>query len=83
MALVYNVNKQNLFGGEKLENNLREMREKRNLTQAQLAEKVGISQQAYSQIEKGDTNPSLETALKISSALKISMGKIFSLQKQV
>lgn len=83
MALVYNVNKRNLFGGEKLENNLREMREKRNLTQAQLAEKVGISQQAYSQIEKGDTNPSLETALKISSALKISMGKIFSLQKQV
>lgn len=62
---------------------LKELREKRKLTQAQLAEKVGISQQAYSQIENELCNPSLETALKISNVLKTPAHKIFSIEKQV
>lgn len=61
---------------------LKELREKRKFTQMQIAEKVGISQQAYSQIENGIINPSLETALKISEVLEMPANKIFSLKKQ-
>lgn len=61
---------------------LKELREKRKFTQMQIAEKVGISQQAYSQIENGIINPSLETALKISEVLEMPANKIFLLKKQ-
>lgn len=62
---------------------LKELREKKKLTQAQVAEKVGITQQAYSYIEKGISNPSLETALRISEVLKTPVNKIFYPKKQV
>lgn len=62
---------------------LKELREKKKLTQAQVAEKVGITQQAYSYIEKGTSNPSLETALRISEVLKTPVNKIFYPKKQV
>ena len=61
---------------------LKSLREKRKLTQSQIAEKVGISQQAYSQIETRIVMPSLETALKISEVFKVPANKIFSLKKQ-
>lgn len=57
---------------------LMELRLKKNMTQKQLAEKIGISQQAYSLIEKGVNMPSLETALEISDVLKTPVNKIFS-----
>jgi DNA-binding XRE family transcriptional regulator len=69
--------------GEKMNIQLKMLREKKKLTQAQIAERVGISQQAYSQIENELIKPSLETALKISEVLKTSANKIFSLEKQV
>ncbi len=62
---------------------LKELREKRKFTQMQIAKKIGISQQAYSQIENGIINPSLETALKISEVLEMPANKIFSLKKQL
>lgn len=62
---------------------LKELREKRNLTQAQIAKKIGITQQAYSYIEKEISNPSLETALRISEVLKTPVNKIFYSKKQV
>ena len=61
---------------------LKELREKKKLTQSQVAEKIGITQQGYSLIETGTVKPSLETALKISALLKAPVNKIFSFEKQ-
>lgn len=64
-------------------NNLRELREAKSLTQAQVAENVGISQQAYSLIETGQNAPSLETALQISSFFEKPVNEIFLLNKTI
>lgn len=58
-------------------NKLKILRLNLNLKQIEIAEKVGISQQAYSYIETDRMNPSLETARKISEFFKIPVEEIF------
>lgn len=48
-----------------------EQRKIKNMTQAEFAEKIGISQNALSQIETGNNNPSEETMKNISKILEI------------
>lgn len=62
-------------------NTLKELREKGKLTQAQVAASAGISQQAYSLLETGQNNPSLETALRLSRIFEKSVDEIFLDQK--
>ncbi len=47
---------------------LRSMRMKKGLSQAIVAKKLGISQQAYAKLESPTSNPSLETIKRISIA---------------
>ena len=49
---------------------LRLARMRAGLSQEKLAQKVGISQQGYANIEHGRSNPSFDTALKIFQCLK-------------
>jgi len=58
-------------------NNLREIRIKKNLTQQELARKIGVTQRCIAFIEKGDRTPSLENACKMAFILKTSVEKIF------
>ena len=52
---------------------LRKARKKKNLSQAQVAKFMGISQQAYAKLEMPHkTNPSLTTIQKLSEALNIN-----------
>lgn len=60
--------------GKKIKN----MREDLNLTQFALAEKVGISQNFLGDIERGLKLPSVETLIKLSNVLKISLDSLFS-----
>jgi ribosome-binding protein aMBF1 (putative translation factor) len=46
-----------------------ELREKRGLTQAQLAERCGIDQADISRIERGSTSPTARTLQRIGEAL--------------
>lgn len=46
-------------------------RKKRGLTQVEVAEKVGISSNTYSRIERGVQKPELDNAVKIGKALSI------------
>lgn len=48
---------------------IREAREKRALTQAQLAEIIGISPQFMGNLERGMSKPSLQTVFSLSRAL--------------
>lgn len=46
-------------------------RKKRGLTQVEVAEKVGISSNTYSRIERGVQKPELDNAVKIGKALNV------------
>ncbi len=52
---------------------LREEREKRGLSMTVLGERAGLSQQMVSYVERGLRNPSLDTLLRLSGALGISL----------
>ena len=49
--------------------NLKKIREERNFSQGQLAEMAGVSKVVISQIEKGDSNPTINTIWKLTGAL--------------
>ncbi len=57
--------------------NLKKARNNANLTQAQVAEKVGIHVNFYARIERGEADASLETMKEILKALKIKSSEVF------
>ncbi|MBI3887578.1 helix-turn-helix transcriptional regulator [Candidatus Microgenomates bacterium] len=52
--------------------NVRQIREKKNITQEQLAFDAGLNRAYIGYIERGERNPSTETLVKIAKALKVS-----------
>ncbi|MGG1483520.1 helix-turn-helix transcriptional regulator [Peribacillus castrilensis] len=59
-----------------IENNREKMKEARlikKLRQYEVAKAIGVSRTFYNQIERGDRNPRLETALKVSKLLEIDV----------
>lgn len=63
-----------------IQNNIREMRIKKNVTQEQLAEAVGVSRQTIVAIEKGNYIPSLLLAINLARFFDVSVEKLFSLK---
>lgn len=57
--------------GEIIAHNLKKWRMEKNMSQGQLAEKAGISKVIISQIEKGDSNPTINTIWKLTGALEL------------
>lgn len=57
---------------------MRRARKKQGLTQAELAEKAGVSTMTIRRYESGDRKPRLEEALKISRALGLALKDLFS-----
>ncbi len=55
---------------------LRESREEKKLTQADVAEKAGISTSYYARIERGEEQPSLPTIKTLVGILKVKAGDI-------
>jgi putative transcriptional regulator len=64
---------------ERLTNRLRELRGERDLTQAGLAERVGVSRKTINTVENGVFVPSALLALKLARALGVSVETVFSL----
>jgi len=64
---------------EGLANRLRELRTERELTQAALAELVGVSRKTINTVENGVFVPSTTLALKLARALGCAVEAIFSL----
>ncbi len=65
---------------EGLRNRLRELRAERDLTQAALAEMVGVSRKTINTIENGVFVPSTLLALKLARALGLPVEALFSLE---
>jgi transcriptional regulator with XRE-family HTH domain len=55
-----------------------EIRNKRGMTQDQLAEKMEISPKYLSSIERGKENPTLNTLINLAQSLNVDLGAIFS-----
>ena len=60
-----------------LKNRLKEIRSERWLSQAQLAEMVGVSRNTISSIETGQFNPTAKLALILCIALEKQFEEIF------
>ncbi len=61
-----------------ISNNIRRLRFFANeMTQQELAEKVGVSRQTVLAIEAGKYSPSLELAFRIADAFGVGIGEVF------
>ncbi|MBT3281955.1 MAG: helix-turn-helix transcriptional regulator, partial [Cryomorphaceae bacterium] len=60
-----------------LKNNLKEVRQKKGLTQEELGNSVDVSRQTIISIEGYRYKPTLELAMKISKKLNLKIEKLF------
>ena len=60
-----------------LKNNLKEVRQKKGLTQEELGTNVRVSRQTIISIERYRYKPSLELAMKIAEKLNVKIEKLF------
>jgi putative transcriptional regulator len=60
-----------------IENNIQELRHLKQLTQQDLAEAVGVTRATILALERGDYNPSLELAFRVSRFFKLSVEEVF------
>ncbi|MCI5046352.1 MAG: helix-turn-helix transcriptional regulator [Aquisalinus sp.] len=64
---------------DKLRNKLKEHRSRCNLTQAELAEKVGVSRKTINTVENGVFIPSTILALTLARVLGVQVEDLFQL----
>jgi|TARA_B100000676_G_C17383057_1_gene486445 putative transcriptional regulator len=60
-----------------MKNRLKVLRAERDWTQANLADKLGVTRQTVNAIEKGKFDPSLPLAFKIARLFELSIEEIF------
>jgi putative transcriptional regulator len=63
-----------------MKNNLKILRAGANISQGDLAEKIGVSRQTINAMEKGKYVPSTVLALKIARFFARQVGEIFELE---
>ena len=62
---------------ESLTNRLRELRDARGWTQAELAARVGVSRKTVNTVENRVFTPSTLLALKLAKALEVTVEQLF------
>ena len=65
-----------------LENKVKIARIQVDLTQQQLAEKIGVTRQTISLIEKGKYNPTLKLCLDICYAVNKTLDEVFWIERE-
>lgn len=63
-----------------MKNNLRVQRAIKNITQAELAELIGVSRQTINTIESGKYVPSTVLSLKIARVFEVPLETVFELE---
>jgi putative transcriptional regulator len=66
--------------GERLDNQLKVFRARHDLTQAELAERVGVTRKTINTIENGRFVPSTVLALKIARVFGVQVEELFRLE---
>lgn len=60
-----------------MKNRLKDLRTERDWTQADLAQRVGVSRQTINAIEKGKFDPSLPLAFRLAKLFNLKVEEIF------
>jgi len=60
---------------------IKELRARHNLTQDELADKVGVTRQTMLYLEKGRYNPSLLLAYRVAQVLQSSIDEVFMIEE--
>jgi len=63
-----------------MKNRIKELRAKYNLTQEDLAKKVGVRRETIVFLERDKYNPSLYLAYKVAKALKVTIDELFNFE---
>ena len=66
---------------ERLANRLKERRAEVGLTQAELAERVGVTRKTVNTVENGVFTPSTPLAIKLSQALGLTVEQLFWIER--
>ncbi len=66
---------------ERLANRLKEQRGQLGLTQAELAERVGVTRKTVNTVENGVFTPSAMLALKLAEALNVPVEALFWIER--
>ena len=61
---------------------IKELRARYNLTQDELADKVGVTRQTMLYLEKGKYNPSLVLAYKVAKVLNSTIEEVFTIEDE-
>lgn len=62
---------------EKLGKRIRKARKERKMSQEELADRVGLHYTTISRIERGISNPPIQTINKIAKTLRVDMSDLF------
>ena len=68
--------------GDKFNENLREAREKKKMSQKDVADIIGVAKSTYSLYESGNREPNVQTIKKISDALNVSADELLGLNAE-
>ena len=66
---------------ERLVNRLKELRAHRGITQAELAERVGVTRKTVNTVENGVFVPSTILAIKLAAALEVDVEALFWIER--
>ena len=68
--------------GEYFNENLKEAREKRGMTQKEVADIIGVAKSTYSLYESGNREPNVQTIKKIADTLNVSADDLLGLNNE-
>lgn len=68
--------------GDHFNENLKLAREKKNMTQKEVADGIGVAKSTYSLYESGNREPNVQTIKKISDVLNVSADELLGLNSE-
>lgn len=68
--------------GENFNENLKTARERKNMTQKEVADSIGVAKSTYSLYESGQREPNVQTIKKISDVLNVSADELLGLSSE-
>ena len=68
--------------GEHFNENLRAARERKNMTQKNVADNIGVAKSTYSLYESGNREPNVQTIKKLADLLNVSADDLLGLNQE-